>query len=183
VITVSYKRDRLISQAVGCLFLALGGAWLGLQNGFGFTWRALGWLLAIGLPFVSLALARKAIDGQPAIRETARGLELSSLYGSRSVPWKNLTSIEREVLQQSSTFGLIKQDVAHYLVFAGYETGSGEFRFKIQEDLIDWPKAELVKLFEVLTTTWQSKLEIDDQPGLRPIAPGFAASTFGRRPT
>ncbi len=182
MIAVSYKRDRLIAQSVGILLLSLGGLWLGLQDNFGLSWRLLGWLLAVALPFVSVALARKAIDGQLAIREIANGLELASLYGSRTIPWKNLTAIHREVLQQSSGLGLIKQDVAHYIVFTGYEVGPGEFSIKIQEDLIDWPKHQLGNLFELLTSTWQARISGEDSPSApRPQAPGFSAQTFGRK--
>lgn len=184
MIVVSYKRDRLVSQAIGIVFLAIGAGWLALQDGFGLSWRLFGGLLAISLPFVSLALARRAIDGVQAIRETAVGIELSSLYGSRSVAWKNLIAIEREVLQQSSGFGLIKQDVAHYIVFVGYEIGEGEFRFKIQEDLLDWPEAGLNRLFELLTAAWQDKVAATKPlAALRPVNSNFVAKPFGRRVT
>jgi hypothetical protein len=184
MIAVSYKRDRLVLQAIGIVMLALGALWLGLQSNFAITWRLLGWFLAVTLPFASVALVRKAIDGQLAIREVAQGLELSSLYGSRTVPWANLTAIERHVLQQSSAFGLIKQDLAHYIVFVGYEVGEGEFRIKIQEDLIDWPRAELEILLDQLAATWHARSAgpaIQPQPSRRLTSPGFSASTFGRR--
>jgi hypothetical protein len=182
MIAVSYKRDRLVFQAIGIVMLALGALWLGLQDNFAITWRLLGWFLAVTLPFVSVALARKAIDGQLAIREVSQGLELSSLYGSRTVPWANLTAIERHVLQQSSAFGLIKQDVAHYIVFVGYEVGEGEFSIRIQEDLIDWPKGQLPELFDRLATRWKSRQAEPDRPALqRPLAPSFSSPTFGKR--
>lgn len=183
MLEIEYKRGNLVFQAIGCAAIAAGGGWLALQDGFHWQLRLLGGFLALGLPFVSYALAQQVISGKSAIVETATGLQLSTLYGSREVRWQELTAIEREVLRQSSAFGLIKQDIAHYLVFSGYSPRDGEFRVKIQEDLIDVPKAGLARLYEQLHAMWQDGGSPRPVPATRlqgsPVVP--RATGFGRR--
>jgi hypothetical protein len=183
MLTIEYKRSKLAFQAIGCFALAAGGGWLAFEDWVHWQIRGLGGFLALCLPFVGYAVAYRAHSGQSAIVETATGLQLSTLYGSRDVRWQDLTAIERVVLRQSSAFGLIKQDIANYLMFSGYSPRDGEFRVKIQEDLIDVPKAGLARLYEQLHAMWQDGGSPRPVPATRlhgsPVA--TRATGFGRR--
>ena len=106
MIAVSYKRDRLIAQSVGILLLSLGGLWLGLQDNFGLSWRLLGWLLAVALPFVSVALARKAIDNA-MMQAAARGFQRPP--GSMFIDIGRALQDERVALSGASREIAIKQ--------------------------------------------------------------------------
>lgn len=183
MLDIEYKRGNMAFQAVGCAALAAGGGWLALQADFHWQLRLFGGLLALGLPFIAYALVQRLISGQSAIVETATGLRLSTLYGSRDVRWQDLLAIEREVLTQSSAFGLIKQEIAHYLVFSGYTPGDGDFRVKIQEDLIDVPKAARADLYQQLHLMWRNGGSPRPIPATRPDQAVAAARTvgFGRR--
>lgn len=181
MLDIGYKRHNMVMQSVGCLFLAAGGAWLGFQEDFHWKFRVFGAFLALCLPFVSFVTMRKALSGQSAIAEIPGGLRLASLYGSLEFRWPQLRSIEREVLTQRTAFGLIKQNIAHYLVFVVMDPAYGEKRFKIHEDLIDVPKAELDQLYDRLCEVWEAggsrTVPASRQPaipaGIAPRAVGF----------
>ena len=183
MLEIAYKRGNLVFQAVGCFALAAGGGWLAFQDWAHWQLRLLGSLFAVGLPFVSYALAHRVISGQSAITEINGGLRLSTLYESTDLCWQDLQSIEREVLTQASALGLIKQDIAHYLVFSSYSQRDGEFRIKIQEDLIDIPKSGRDRLYRQLLELWKNDGSPPPVAASQIASPALArrAPTFGRR--
>lgn len=180
--TVSYKRDSMISQAIGCLLIAAGGAWLALQADFDFKFRFLGGFLAICLPFVSAALFVRWKRGAEALRFDARQLHISTLYRQTSVAWSEVRNIQREKLTQSSGFGLIKQDIAHYLVITTALDGGFERTFRVQEDLLDWPKDAMQALAEELSGQWAQALRSGHEAPLPPPAAPPAVPLINGRP-
>ncbi|MCC6924667.1 hypothetical protein [Novosphingobium sp.] len=154
MLDVVYKRSNLVMPAIGCVLFAVGGGWVALQDEADWIYRLIGAMFALALPFVGYAAAARAASGVSAIRETASGLQLSTLYASTHVHWDQIVGIRREVLQQKSAFGLIKQNLGHYLVFEAHLPGEGELKVKIQEDLIDMPKARHARLFDQLNAMW-----------------------------
>lgn len=184
MLDIAYKREQMALQAVGCLLMAFGGAWLAFQESFHWQIRGLGGFLAICLPFVALVTANKVMSGQSAIREINGGLSLTSLYGSLEFRWEQLRSIDREVLSQESAFGLIKQNLAHYIVFVVMDPRFGEKRFKIHEDLIAVPKREMPQLYERLHQMWASGGSTMIAPSrvVAPVTPAPRAMVgFGRK--
>ena len=183
MLDIAYKRANLVFQAIGCFALAVGGGWLASQDWTHWQLRLLGGLFAVGLPVVSYAVAHRVISGQSAIAEINGGLRLSTLYESADLRWEDLQTIEREVLTQTSALGLIKQDIAHYLVFSGYSPRNGEFRIKIQEDLIDVPKSGHDRLYRKLLELWENGGSPPPVAASRIASPASArrAPTFGRR--
>ena len=183
MLDIAYKRTNLVFQAIGCFALAVGGGWLAGQDWAHWQIRLLGGLFAVGLPLVSCAVAHRIISGQSAIAEINGGLRLSTLYESADLRWEELQSIERGVLTQTSALGLIKQDVARYLIFSGYSPRNGEFRIKIQEDLIDVPKSAHDRLYRQLLELWENGGSPTPVAASRIGSTTSAqrASTFGRR--
>ena len=181
MLEIGYRRENLIFQAVGCLALAAGGVWFArLDTGY-FQLTLLGWLMAAAMPVVAIALVRRGFDGSLALREVRDGLEIRTLYAAQDFAWKDLQSVHRETLQQSSAFGLIKQTIAGYLVFTGRNRSGEGVTIKLHEDLLDWPKKTLSKLQDEVVERW-TQGQTDRQfaaPAPRPGSP--AAPTFGRR--
>ena len=181
MLEVGYRRENLFFQSIGCLALAAGGVWLAQLNTGYFQLTLLGWLIALAMPFVAYATFRRALDGSLALREVPDGLEIRTLYAAQDIAWKDLQTVHRETLQQSSGFGLIKQTIAGYLVFTGRNRQGEDVKIKLHEDLIDWPKASLSELQEAVVARWtKSKAAAPAAAeGFRPASP--VAPTFGRR--
>lgn len=178
---ISYKRDSMISQALGCLLIAAGGVWLAFQADFNIKFRFFGGFLAVCLPFVSAALFIRWKGGAEALRFDARQLHISTLYRQTSVAWSDVRNIQREKLTQSSGFGLIKQDIAHYLVITTALDGGFERTFRVQEDLLDWPKDAREALAEELSAIWAQALRSGrDAPMPPPAAPPAVPLINGR---
>lgn len=180
--TISYKRDSMITQAIGCLFLAAGGAWLAMHPEFHVKFRFVGGFLAVCLPFVSAALFMRWRSGAEALRFDARQLHISTLYRQTSVAWSDVRNIQRETLTQSSGFGLIKQDVAHYLVITTAIDGGFERTFRVQEDLLDWPKDGMAALADELSGLWAHALRSGREPLMPPPAAPPAVPLINGRP-
>lgn len=146
----------MLGNAFGCAVLALVGLWAAFQPGWHFQLRLIGGLLGVTLPFVSIALGLRIKSGLAALRFDRNTLEIATFYRSTSRRWSDVRAISREKLTQSSAFGLVKQDLAHYLVIeTATEDGSIE-TYRIQEDLLDWPKDRRTALAEQLIATWQT---------------------------
>lgn len=181
MIEVGYRRENLFFQSIGCLALAAGGVWFArLDTGY-LQLTLLGWLIALAMPFVAYATFRRALDGALALREVSNGIEINTLYASQNIAWRDLQSVHRESLTQSGAFGLIKQTIAGYLVFAGRNRSGEDVVIKLHEDLLNWPKAELHKLEAQVIERW-ARGELEGQamaPALK--APSPATPSFGRR--
>ena len=181
MLEVGYRRENMFFQSFGCLAMAAGGVWLArLDTGY-FQLTVLGWLFAAGMPVVAFVTLRRALDGLLALREVADGLEIRTLYAAQDIAWKDLQTVHRETLQQSSGFGLIKQTIAGYLVFTGRNRHGDAIKIKLHEDLLDWPKASLSELQNEIAARWAKSKDVAPiaAEGFRPASP--VAPTFGRR--
>jgi hypothetical protein len=177
--SVFYKRDKLITQSIGCLVLAAGGLWLAIDPDFHAKFRFVGGFLALCLPFVSIALFHRWRQNHPALAYDQHSVSLSTLYRSASFAWQDVRDIQREKLTQSSGFGLIKQDIAHYLVITVAD-GSSLEEYRIQEDILDWPRERFDALQSELVDKWMmSAGQPKSQPTLMQ-APSMQPSINGQ---
>ncbi len=192
--SIFYKREKLIAQSVGCLVLAAGGLWAAVQPDFFSKFRFLGGFLTICLPFVSIALFRRWHQNRPALAFDRHHVSLSTLYRSINFSWQDVRDIKREKLVQSSGFGLIKQNLAHYIVVTVAD-GNDYEEYRIQEDILDWPREKFDALLAELSEKWmmsagQPKNEwrsvqdpVLEQPSIngRPLTSRPGAVQFGRK--
>jgi hypothetical protein len=190
--TVFYKREKLIKQAIGCALLAAAGFWCASQPTFHWQIRLMGGLLAFSLPSVSILLLSRWHKNVPAIHFDDDRLHLSSLYRSASFSWSEIRHVDREKLTQAAAFGLIKQTIASYLVVTVADGSNFEKKFKIQEDLLEWPRDGLDALADeiyqkrVVTAPQRSNTETPNKPigiGHRPVGSTPGRPAFGRKAT
>lgn len=157
--TISYKRGSMLNQSIGCMVLAIGGAWAAFHSGFGPMLRFLGGFLAVCLPFLSVALFLKWRSDCVALRYDQQQLQISTLWRTTSVLWSDVRDISREKLTQSSGFGLFKQDIAHYLVITTATADGFEHSYRVQEELLDLPTGAVPGLMDELGGLWAARLE------------------------
>lgn len=177
---IRYKRSDMVFQSIGCFFLAGLGAYMALQD---IMWqlRLLGGFLAAALPVVSIALAMRAYNNVAAIQYDHKALTLATLWTSVELPWSAIRSIHRETLQQQSAFGLIKQNIGHYLVVTAHIGDNDERTFKLNEQLLDRPAAQMPQLAADLIAAANGALQEQRQTTRRPAPNAGMAGGFGRR--
>lgn len=146
--------------------------------------RLLGALLGLSLPFVAVALAIRAYNDVPAIQYDHRKLSVATLWASADLPWPTVRRIHRETLQQQSSFGLIKQDIGHYLVVTAVVGDNDERTYKINERLLDWPVEALSRLADDLVAAAHQGMDAAMAARQRPqqqTARPTNSGGFGRR--
>lgn len=161
---VKYQQSKMLWNAVGCAVLAVGGLWVAFFSEWIFKLRLLGGLLGLSLPFVSTALALRMRSGLAALKFDRTTLEIATFYRSTAHRWSDVRDISRETLTRSSAFGLIKQDLAHYLVIAVADEDGLQNTYRLQEELLDWPKDRFPALVEQLNAIWMGQSVIATGP-------------------
>lgn len=163
--TISYKRGTMFGQAVGCVVLALGGAWAAFSlHGW---MQFLGGFLAVTLPFVAIALTVRAMGDCVALRFDVHSVTIKTLFRTVEVDWKQVIDVRREKLRQSSMFGLIKQDIGHYLVIVARD-GMFERNYQLDEKLLDWPRDAMSALAEELVAAANGVMQAAPSVQARP---------------
>jgi hypothetical protein len=84
--TINYKRSSMCGQAIGCAALAIGGAWFCL-NFDHWQVRLFCGLLAISLPFLSIAMFRRASGPGAAFAFDSITLTLTALLREAEILW------------------------------------------------------------------------------------------------
>jgi len=177
--TVRYKRGTLIWQAIGCLVIAAGGLWMAVS--FNGQAKLLGILLALMLPFASIALMVRAFGDCVALQFDSSTLRVTTLLGGARLSWSQVRSLSREVVTQSQAFGLFKQDISFYLVITAVEDGGFERRFKVNERLLDWPRDGIPALVDDMARAQSSRAPAPPQPRAPTAAGPAPRGSFGRR--
>lgn len=150
---ISYSKTTMITNAIGCIVLALLGGWAFLSvEHFQLKW--FGGCLAVSLPVAAFFLFRRALGDCHAIAYNGKGMKVTTLFREAIFFWPQLHDISCETLQQQSLFGLIKQNVGYYLVFTFYEDGDLR-KFRINEGLLNIPKGTTLALIEDITRASQ----------------------------
>jgi hypothetical protein len=162
---IHYKKGSMSMQAIGCAGLAAGCAWAAINIDI-FQIRLFCGLMAVSLPFLAVALFRRAMGPGLAFSFDSSSLIVTSLFRHAVIPWGNIQSITRETLQQSTAFGLVKQDVAKEIAISFYENGDIR-KFKVNEALLDVPKDSIDAMLEDMVrygrTTLQSPMSVTSQ--------------------
>jgi hypothetical protein len=180
---VRYKRTDMITQAIGSVGLAIGGAWLFTQVD-SIQLRILFGVLAVTLPFVAVALGIRAAGDLVALNFDERGLTVCTLWKKTETRWANVKSVHRETLRQSSAFGLFKQTIGWYLVIVTHEGDGFEQRLKLNEKLLDVPQDSIDALIGQIGAAWEGRHARQSTPVAAPaVAAGQPAMrpSFGRR--
>lgn len=185
---VQYKADKLVGQGIGCVFLATGAAWVAFQPWIGWEWRLFGGFLALTLPFAAVALFMRWKSGNAALSFNSRELHISTFYRSVNVYWPQVRNIERETLTQTSGFGLIKQDLGHYIVITTADADGSYEVYRVQEELLDLPENDIAQLVQELGSCWVNALDSGQKMQADPVAPRLngiplepARPAFGRK--
>jgi len=184
----------MLWNVVGCAIIAVLGLWAAFMPGWPIQLRFIGGMLGVCLPFVSIALALRIRSGLAALKFDRHTLEIATFFRTASHRWSDVRSISRETLTQTSTFGFFKQELARYLVVTVSKGGGDLETYRIQEDLLDWPKDGLADLTARMVAFWEmptapaarardvSRTATSIPPGINTV-PGRinAPSGFGRR--
>lgn len=192
--TVNYQSSKMLSNVIGCAALAIAGLWVGFFTDWHWKLRFLGGFLGLTLPFVSGALALRIRSGLAALEYDRNTLKIATFYRVTSHRWPEVRNISRETLTHSSGFGLFKRDVAHYLVVTVADESGMQNSYRLQEELLDWPKDSFPALVEQMTAAWMGQrthaadrsptpVQTSSGPAMlnsSPIRPSVNAG-FGRR--
>jgi len=192
---IEYNRDKMMFNAIGCAMVAVLGGLAALQPEWHMKIRILGGCLAISLPFVALFLFLRIKSGAPAIAFDGYGVAVSTFYRTRDCRWSDVRDIKRETLTQSSSFGLFKQEIGHYIVFTVAEGALYE-ELRVQEELLACKKEDVQMIVDAMCASWTSALHgsktaivqrsVHDGPATAPTINGAPlqprpASGFGRK--
>jgi hypothetical protein len=192
VTVIEYNQNKMAFNAIGCAALAIGGAVAAMMPDWPMKLRFVGGFLAVCLPCVSLFLVLRIKSGSAALAFDAQGVSISTFYRTRRCRWSDVRDIQRETLTQSSGFGLVKQDVGHYIVITVAD-GSVLEELRVQEELLACPKQDVQGIVDAMAGLWMAALHgsraghsamavatpasaeplINGMPLARPSAPGF----------
>jgi len=152
---IEYNRDKMTFNAIGCAMVAVLGGLAALQPDWHMKIRLVGGLLAISLPFVALFLFLRIKSGAPAIAFDGHGVAISTFYRTRECRWSDIRDIQRETLTQSSSFGLFKQEIGHYIVFT-IADGALYEELRVQEELLACKKQDVQAIIDTMCASWTS---------------------------
>lgn len=152
---IEYNREKMAFNAIGCAMLAVLGVLAALQPDWHMKIRFVGGFLAITLPFVSLFLFLRIKSGAPAIAFDGDGVAISTFYRTRHCRWSDVRDIKRETLTQSSSFGLFKQEIGHYIVFTVADGAMYE-ELRVQEELLACKKQDVQGIVDAMCASWTS---------------------------
>ena len=170
--SVSYKRKKLYQGLIGMPILTAGLVYGAMMFG-GMLLTIFAAAFIVGCPIL-VYVQWKALQGDGfALQYDSKGVHIASLYKSTYAPWSDVRRIHCETLQQSSGFGLIKQDLAHYLVFTIGDQNGGLDELKVQTDLLDIPRGSDEILLGDLSRYWNCAM-----PGVEVAAPLPKAGLF-----
>jgi hypothetical protein len=189
---IEYNQNKMAFNAIGCAALAIGGAVAALMPDWPMKLRFVGGFLAVCLPFVSLFLVLRIKSGSAALAFDSQGVSISTFYRTRHCRWSDVRDIKRETLTQSSGFGLVKQDIGHYIVIT-FADGVVLEELRVQEELLACPKQDVQGIVDAMAGQWMAALNgarsgqrvmpvanpmmteplINGAPLPRPSAPGF----------
>jgi hypothetical protein len=190
--TIAYAQGKMLHNAIGCAVLAAAGGYLAGFTDWHWQLRLMGGLLALCLPFVSAALFLRLRSGADALVYDGQQIKISTFYRQAGHRWSDVRAIQRETLTQSSGFGLVKQDLAHYLVITVAD-GAALEEYRIQEELLALPKSEMQALADDLQNHLLAALRGHTSPAVSlretpqamisgvPLSPAPAVSSFGRK--
>jgi hypothetical protein len=179
---VEYQSGKMLWNVVGCSLLAILGIWVAFLPDWPVKIRIVGGLLGVTLPFAAIALALRMKSGLAALKFDRHTLAIATFFRSASYRWDEVRDISRETLTQSGTFGLFKQDLAHYLVLT-VSAGDGTLEtYRIQEDLLDWPKDGFGALAERMVALWMGQSALAGGPSPVLSKPASAPPTLNGVP-
>ncbi len=153
--TISYKRDKLILNALLFLILAAVGVWMAMT--FHRAWMVAGYFFALIGPIGAFALIVRAMGDCVALRFDSRSLEIHTLWSNSTVLWSDVQDIQRVTTTQTSGFGLVKQDIAHNLVIVASNGRSGQRKYEVDENLLAIPRDTIPGLIEDMAQAWLGK--------------------------
>jgi hypothetical protein len=167
VTTIAYSQKKMAFNAIGCGVLSVLGAVAAFMPDWHVKIRFLGGFLALTLPFITVALVLRIKSGAAALRYDRQGLAVSTFWHRSDHPWSDVRAITRETLTQSSSFDLVKQDLAHYIVVTVAD-GPTLNEYKVQEELLDWPKGDMQAIVDDMSRHWEAALHGHRSPSTAP---------------
>jgi hypothetical protein len=167
---IAYKKSNLVVNAIGCALMAAASIWA-LFMFDNWKVRIFCGFLAVTLPFISYALFAKALGSCLAFAFDAKTLTVATVFEKETITWPDVFDISREILQQSSAFGLIKREIGKRIVVSYYKRGK-LCKLEVDEALLDLPKDSA----DALIATLMRASEMAHAGPTAPVPPRSGAS-------